>query len=106
MIKFLILAALMFLAACQIQESGETVVAPPTVVPDGECTQDSDCATAGCSGQLCVPVDGADKIITTCEYREEYSCLQFSTCGCIDGECGWARYDEYASCLDDIAKNK
>ncbi len=72
--------------------------------PD-ECAGDADCAAAGCSGQLCVKADGADNVITTCEYRAEYDCLKLTSCGCNEGRCAWEATEEYESCLEGI-KNK
>ena len=53
----------------------------------GECTQDSDCAKAGCSTEVCVPAKKVGDIITTCEIQACFSVL--SSCGCKDGMCSW-----------------
>lgn len=99
-------AAVLIVAGCQ---SG-TDTASNATPDDGssvkaECDNDSDCATAGCSGQLCVKADGAANIITTCEYKEEYGCLKLTSCGCNEGRCAWATTKEYESCTNGI-KNK
>lgn len=70
-------------------------------VVDGEtpeCIADSDCAKAGCSGQVCTTTLEAPNIVTTCEYRPEYDCYQASGCGCIKGKCSWD--EEVESCVE------
>jgi len=54
------------------------------------------CQRTGCSGQVC-----ADRsVITTCEWREEYSCYQTAACARQpDGQCGWTQTAELALCL-------
>ena len=54
-----------------------------------ECISDSDCSKAGCSSQLCVPKEKSSDIITTCEFKEEYSCYQTGNCKCINSKCNW-----------------
>jgi|ETNmetMinimDraft_2_1059921.scaffolds.fasta_scaffold155328_1 eight-cysteine-cluster-containing protein len=70
--------------------------------PNWECTKDSDCAIAGCSSQVCTSVDKSDDLITTCEYLEEYKCLELSNCGCVDNKCQWAENNEYNGCLEEV----
>lgn len=65
----------------------------------GECSRDSDCVRAGCSSQLCVPASQGN-VSTTCEYIPEYACLAQTTCGCIEGSCGWRQTPEYINCLN------
>ncbi|MBI2508057.1 eight-cysteine-cluster domain-containing protein [Candidatus Woesearchaeota archaeon] len=67
-----------------------------------ECTSDSECAPAGCSGQICAPAEKTSEIITTCEYREEYSCLKLTSCGCVDNKCAWLENDNYKECLEEV----
>jgi len=67
-----------------------------------ECSSDSDCAAAGCSSQLCVGADKASGIITTCEYKEEYSCLKLTSCGCINNKCSWNENENYLNCLEEV----
>jgi eight-cysteine-cluster-containing protein len=67
-----------------------------------ECTKDSDCAKAGCSGQLCVPLS-RENMTTTCEMRPEYSCLNLTSCGCVQGKCGWAQNSNYTGCVANAA---
>lgn len=69
---------------------------------DFECSADSECVPSGCSSQLCISADKASDIITTCEYREEYSCLKLTSCGCIDNKCQWAENAEYNKCLEGV----
>jgi len=62
-----------------------------------ECVKDSDCAKAGCSGQLCVKASEAKTIVTTCEWKDEYACYQSGKCGCVEGKCDWN--EEVNTCL-------
>lgn len=64
-----------------------------------ECAQDSDCATGGCSGQLCGLKDEVEKSITTCEAREYYKCYQLTSCGCFEGQCQWLENANFLKCL-------
>lgn len=58
------------------------------------------CAVAGCSDQLCVSTDEASTIVTTCEYRAEYSCYKDASCEPqADGKCGWTQTNELKQCL-------
>lgn len=60
------------------------------------------CAVGGCSSQLCGEAGEVEALITTCEFRPEYACLQFTTCERqADGLCGWANTPEYTSCIED-----
>lgn len=68
---------------------------------NSECTVDSDCVAAGCSGQLCVPKDKAGDIMTTCEFKPEYECLKLTSCSCIEGSCSWQKNQEYNTCMED-----
>ena len=70
----------------------------------GQCSLDSDCVIAGCSSQLCVPKSLAD-IVTTCDYRPEYSCLRATTCGCdtIANKCRWNETNIYISCIRQVS---
>ncbi|ASJ05468.1 CGP-CTERM-anchored Cys-rich protein [Thermococcus barossii] len=65
----------------------------------GECTFDADCATGGCSGEVCAPKKEAMEIVTPCVYREWYDCLSLTNCGCVNGICTWKPNDAFESCL-------
>lgn len=67
-----------------------------------ECVSDADCTTAGCSGQICTTTDRASGMVTTCEFREEYQCLNRTSCLCISGFCRFEQNDLYQACLDDL----
>ena len=55
----------------------------------GECKTDADCATAGCSSEVCVSkATAASGLNTTCEVLPCFSVLD--SCGCIEGTCSWA----------------
>jgi len=67
---------------------------------DGLGLQANGCAVAGCSGQLCVSADEAGTIVTTCEYRAEYSCYKEASCEPqANGQCGWTPTAELKQCL-------
>lgn len=67
-----------------------------------ECSTNNDCAPAGCSSQICASADKASEIITTCEYREEYSCLKLTSCGCVNNKCAWSENENYLKCLEGV----
>ncbi len=55
----------------------------------GACSDNSDCMTGGCSGQVCQSKN-EEPVTTTCEWRECYDAVQYAmTCGCVDGKCEW-----------------
>ena len=99
-ILLLLITAIVFLAGCEkAEEAADSGLSPE----DAECATDADCAAAGCSGQLCVKAEDAQGIITTCEFREEYSCLRETSCGCIQGKCSWRQTEKYEECLAAIS---
>lgn len=55
---------------------------------DGECTQDSDCARAGCSSEVCTAAASASDVMTTCEVLPCFDRLE--SCGCVQGRCRWS----------------
>lgn len=68
---------------------------------EGECDLDYDCATAGCSNEVCTTQAKAPTIITTCIYKEEYRCLQKTTCSCIQDKCKWVKSSaSYKQCME------
>ncbi len=64
-----------------------------------ECTTNNDCGIGGCSGQVCTTKEEAPNIITTCEYREEYSCYKLTSCGCVNNKCQWIENKEFNECF-------
>jgi hypothetical protein len=67
-------------------------------IPDGMVS--NGCAVAGCSQHLCVSVEEAATIVTTCEYRAEYACYREASCEPqVDGKCGWTQSAGLAQCL-------
>ncbi len=71
-----------------------------------ECHVDSDCATGGCSGEVCGPKISVSNVVSTCMYRPEYSCLKYTSCRCIEGRCQWELTPEYKACLDRVLSSK
>lgn len=67
---------------------------------DKKDLQASECAIAGCSGELCVSAYEAENILTTCEYRTEHRCYENAQCELqANEECGWTKTDELKACL-------
>ena len=63
------------------------------------CVRDDDCIVWGCSNHLCGLRDAVSDQVTTCEYRDEYACVNVTRCGCFSGECMWQPTEAYESCL-------
>lgn len=62
------------------------------------------CRVGGCSGQVCESTFNAPTI-TTCEWREEYSCYKTAKCEVQnDGKCGWTMSKELEKCLAEKKK--
>ncbi len=99
---FVIVLCSFFLIGCVQEEFVEIDKGPelPTA-SDAECLIDADCATGGCSSQICTTTEKAIDIISTCEFKAEYECLQLTSCSCNQGKCGWAESVEYTSCLEE-----
>ena len=54
------------------------------------------CMKTGCSGQVC----SDEEVVTTCEFRPEYECLQKATCERQkNGKCGFTQTPELLACL-------
>ena len=76
-----------------------------TIYPAGterECITDSDCATGGCSGEICGPREEVEGIMSACIFRPEYECLKYTSCKCIQGKCQWEITKEYEECLENV----
>ena len=67
--------------------------------PKKECSSDSDCATGGCSGEICAPKWEAGKIASPCVYAKWYDCLKLTSCGCVNGTCSWKPNPAFEKCL-------
>lgn len=67
---------------------------------DAECTTDSDCTTAGCSGTICQSKD-KEPIRTTCIYSPEYGCYKDISCSCINSRCEWDKTEGFNQCVED-----
>jgi hypothetical protein len=76
-------------------KGGNTTPSPMPPVAIGECV------VGGCSNQLCLDAALADGMMSTCEWREEYSCYRSATCERqADGACGWTATSELSACLE------
>ena len=71
-----------------------------------ECETNSDCATGGCSGQICGSAEKVKNLFTTCEFRPEYKCLKMTSCSCINGKCMWEENQAYLDCMVALGKEE
>ncbi|WP_433928676.1 hypothetical protein AB3662_35000 [Sorangium cellulosum] len=64
----------------------------------GEPAEPGSCVVTGCSGEICADED----VVTTCEYRDEYSCYPaHSRCERdASGACGWRQTPELEACIE------
>lgn len=69
------------------------------IFPKKECSSDSDCATGGCSGEICAPKWEAGKIVSPCVYARWYECFRLTSCGCVNGLCSWKPNPAFEKCL-------
>jgi eight-cysteine-cluster-containing protein len=57
------------------------------------------CVVGGCSSQLCAE-EGEEPLMTTCEFKEVYSCYKTSICTRqATGQCGWTDTMELRACV-------
>lgn len=87
--KHFFLLSILFLTACTVQEpvNEESFCGTST---NGSCSSNSECITAGCSGQICQSSSEEERI-STCEYRECYDKTKYSlSCSCKENQCQWA----------------
>jgi hypothetical protein len=64
--------------------------------------RETKCIIGGCSRQLCVNADGSGEQVSTCEWREEYSCFRENFAKCEvqqNGQCGWTENSELYQCI-------
>lgn len=83
-----------------VDESESPEENTPTEPLTSYCENNDDCIAWGCSGHLCGALSEVSNLVTTCEYRAEYACTQFSQCGCFAGTCMWEQTTEYTECID------
>jgi len=73
---------------------------PETVGGETSGVVGNGCAVAGCSMQLCVSVEEAANVVSTCEYKAEYACYKEASCEPqANGKCGWTQTAELKACL-------
>ena len=80
----------------------ETSRIPPPETMGGETSGmvGNGCAVAGCSMQLCVSAEEAANVVSTCEYKAEYTCYKEASCEPQqNGKCGWTQTVELKACL-------
>ncbi|MBI2140860.1 eight-cysteine-cluster domain-containing protein [Candidatus Woesearchaeota archaeon] len=105
LIMTIITAAILIIAACTPLQPQENKTRNDTQLQP-ECSTDSDCGVGGCSGQVCTTAAEAEGLITTCEYRAEYDCLKLTSCGCVEGRCGWIENPVFEKCLQESRGKK
>jgi len=94
-VLLILIAMTLILSGCAQQAQD----IPEEIEPQGEeCVTDANCVRSGCSGTVCQSED-REPIMTTCEWREEYSCFQEIRCGCTNGFCGWPDDGTLDACI-------
>jgi hypothetical protein len=82
-----------------LQSPVATLTPAPSQTPTA-ATVGQGCKRGGCSRQLCVE-DTSEDMISTCEFKEEYSCYAKATCERqSNGQCGFTKTPELQACLD------
>lgn len=87
----------------KVPEANINTATNTNTVTSNYCKTNDDCATAGCSGELCKNrienVPSPD--VSICVYRDWYKCLVMTSCECINNQCQWEKNQEYTSCLEE-----
>lgn len=74
--------------------------APYPYYPTTDYSNTGRCYVGGCSSQICSDQPNA---ISTCEYREEYSCYRNARCEMqASGQCGWTPTAAFNACLSNV----
>jgi eight-cysteine-cluster-containing protein len=76
-----------------VDENGSTIELNHSA--GGGCGTTHPCIATGCSGQICADHD----VITTCEWRSEYSCYHLTDCACVNGTCAWDENPRFRDCM-------
>ncbi|MEK9153858.1 MAG: hypothetical protein AAB798_00135 [Patescibacteria group bacterium] len=72
----------------------------PEQLPYVNVNNFDECVIGGCNSELCGEKALMDQVVSTCEYRAEYACYEYSACERqIDEKCGWTQTPELESCL-------
>lgn len=76
------------------------IIDEPITMPIQNANAFDGCAIGGCSGQVCGESSEVEGLVTTCEYRAEYGCYQYSRCERqTSGKCGWSKTPELTQCM-------
>jgi len=83
---------------CEFAKCPDIKVTPkPKPVPPVPPKDTGACYVGGCSSQLCSDQPG---MMSTCEYKEEYSCYKESACERqVSGQCGWIDTPKLQTCI-------
>ncbi|MBU0707624.1 eight-cysteine-cluster domain-containing protein [Patescibacteria group bacterium] len=66
-----------------------------------ECSENSECNTGGCSGEVCGVKGLVETISSPCVARPYYQCYSLTSCGCINGQCKWESNDNFDKCFEE-----
>ncbi len=66
-----------------------------------ECQADTDCATGGCSGEICGVAGLIEDVASPCLVRDYYQCYQYTSCGCVRGQCKWKENPNFNKCFSE-----
>ncbi len=64
-----------------------------------ECNSDSDCAIGGCSSEVCGVKGLVESVVSPCLARPYYECYQYTSCGCVSGQCKWKDNPNFDKCF-------
>ena len=82
--------------ACELDISGQSFCGTSTL---GQCENDGDCVTDGCSGQICRSTAESPSGATTCEWLDCYNDEAFGVeCLCVNNLCKWTTPEYVDTC--------
>lgn len=99
LILIVLLLSIFLLTGCITFPFRKAEIPPSELESKAECTQDQDCSTGGCSGEICGPKEKVKDIVTICLMLPEYECLKKTSCLCLDGKCQWEKTEEFKECM-------
>lgn len=92
-----VVLALLAWGAMRYADRAEAPIEEGTTLGDENAQVSGGCYVGGCSSQICSDEPG---VMSTCEFRQEYSCYQNARCERQgNGECGWTETSELVACL-------
>lgn len=77
------------------------------VTPGAPRAAEGGCVVGGCSGQICMAEGSKAKEVSTCVWRNQYTCYRNAICGRNEsGQCAWKETSELNTCLESYSINK